>query len=190
VKFGYDGPFLATARGLIPAELTPGTVTQDPDQTFDPADATGTVAIPVVIPAGTTYVRYALFDSDVAPGTDVDLYVYQGSTRVGSSAGGTSAEEVNFTFASPTAGPIPLTVFVHGWGVPGGSSPFELNTWNLGTAAAGNMTVSAPTTAELGTSGTISLTFNGLVAGTRYLGSVAYEGSIGLPDPTIVRVDP
>ena len=97
---------------------------------------------------------------------------------------------MNFTFASPTAGPIALTVYVHGWGVPGGSTPFKLHEWNLGTAAAGNMTVSAPASAVLGTTGTINLTFSGLTAGTRYLGSVAYAGVAGMPNPTIVRVDP
>jgi hypothetical protein len=52
------------------------------------------------------------------------------------------------------------------------------------------MTVSAPASAVLGTTGTINLTFSGLAAGTRYLGSVAYGGVAGLPNPTIVRVDP
>jgi hypothetical protein len=52
------------------------------------------------------------------------------------------------------------------------------------------MTVSAPTTAVLGTTGAIDLSFSGLTAGTKYLGSVAYGGIAGLPDPTIVRVDP
>ncbi len=51
------------------------------------------------------------------------------------------------------------------------------------------MTVSAPTTATIGGTGAIGLTFSGLTAGTRYLGSVAYSGVAGLPNPTIVRVD-
>jgi hypothetical protein len=190
VTFGYNGPFTATPRGLIPAVVTPGTVTQDPDQEFDPTDASGTVAIPVTIPAGSTYVRYALFDADVAPGSDMDLYVYQGSSLVGSSGGGTSAEEVNFTFANPTAAPINLTVYVHGWGLPAGSSPFALHAWSLGTANAGNMTVSAPAAATIGGTGVINLSFSGLTTGTRYLGSVAYGGATGMPSPTIVRIDP
>jgi hypothetical protein len=51
------------------------------------------------------------------------------------------------------------------------------------------MTVSAPAAAVLGTNGTVSLTFSGLAPGTKYLGSVAYGGVAGLPNPTIVRVD-
>jgi hypothetical protein len=187
VAFGYSGPFTATARGMIPSAVTAGTVTQDPDQTFDPADPAGTVAIQVVIPAGTTYARFSLFDADVAAGADIDLYVYNSAgTLVASSGSGSSAEEGNLV--NPAAGTY--TVYVHGWGLPAGSSPFELNTWLLGTADAGNMTVSAPAAAVLGQSGTISVSTSGLVAGTKYLGSVAYGGAAGMPNPTIVRVDP
>ena len=189
VTFGYTGPFTVTPRGLVAPALTDGRVDQDPDQVFNAADATGTVAIPVVIPAGSTYVRFSLFDADVAPGSDMDLYVYQGATQVGMSASGTSAEEVNFTFATPTAAPIPLTVYVHGWGLPAGTSPFKLHSWSLGTSDAGNMAVSAPASATVGATGEINLSFSGLAPGTKYLGSVVYGGAAGMPAPTIVRVD-
>lgn len=189
VTFGYDGAFSAVPRGLVPASVTPGTVLQDPDQTFDPADPTGTVAIQVTIPAGSTYARFALFDADVSPGSDLDMFVYQGATLVGQSATGTSAEEVNFSFASPSANPIALTVYVHGWGAAGGSSPFRLHQWSLGTAAEGNMSVSAPVSATLGGTGTVSLSFSGLAPATKYLGSVAYSGDASATAPTIVRVD-
>ena len=189
VTFGYTGPFSAAARGVVAPTVTPGTVVQDPDQTFSPSDPVGVVAIPVVIPAGTTYARFSLFDADVASGADIDLYVYQGATLVGSSGGGSSAEEVNFTFATPSASPISLTVYVHGWGLPAGSSPFKLYQWSLGATAAGNMTVSAPATATLGGTGSVSVSFSGLAPATKYLGSVVYDGAAGMPSPTIVRVD-
>ena len=185
VTFGYSGPFSAAARGLIPADITAGAVDQDPDQTFIPADPTGTVAIPVTIPAGTTYARFSLFDADVAAGSDIDLYVYRGTTLVGASTTGTSAEEVNLL--NPVADAY--TVYIHGWGLTSSPSPFALHTWLLGTVDAGNMTVSAPATATIGDTGTITLTFSGLVPATKYLGSVAYSGIAGLPNPTIVRVD-
>ncbi len=47
----------------------------------------------------------------------------------------------------------------------------------------------APATAAIGVTGNVQLSFNGLVSGTKYLGSVAYGGAAGLPAPTIVRVD-
>jgi len=188
VTFGFTGDFSATARGLVAADLTPGEVADDPTDTFSPRTGDpSVVAIPVTIPAGTTYARFSLFDADVAAGADIDLYVYLGATAVGSSGSGTSAEEVNLL--NPAAGDY--TVYVHGWGVPG-TSPFVLHTWLLGSSDAGNMTVTAPTTATIGVTAPITLTFSGLAPATKYLGSVAYSSTAvpaGMPNPTIVRVD-
>ena len=185
VTFGYTGAFTATARGLVAAATTSGAVADDPTDGDCSLTAPNAQLIPVVVPAGTTYARFALFDADVNPGTDIDLCVFNGSTQVGGSGSGTSAEEVNLL--NPTA--ATYTVVVHGWGVVG-TSPFKLHTWLLGSADAGNMSVSAPASATTGTTGNITLGFSGLAAGTRYLGSVAYGGASGLPNPTIVRVDP
>jgi hypothetical protein len=138
----------------------------------------------VTIAAGTTYARFSLFETDVTPGSDLDLYVYRGTTLVGVSGTGTSNEEVDLV--NPAAGAY--TVYVHGFAVAT-TSPFKLYSWLLGSAAAGNMVVTAPTTATVGGTGTIGLTFNSLAAATKYLGSVAYSGAAGLPNPTIVRVD-
>ena len=184
VTFGYTGAFAASPRGLIPATQTNGTVADDPGDAFTPTGP-GVTAIPVTISAGTTYARFSLFDANVTPPSDIDLYVYQGTTLVGASGGGTSAEEVNLLNPAPGT----YTVYVHGFAVPG-TANFTLFSWLLGTTSAGNMNVSAPASAVLGASGTINLTFSGLTAGTKYLGSVAYSGVAGLPNPTIVRVDP
>ena len=118
------------------------------------------------------------------PGTDIDLCVFNGTTQVGSSGSGTSAEKVDLV--NPAA--ATYTVVVQGWGVVG-SSPFKLHAWVLGSTSANNMTVTAPGSAVLGTSGTIGLSFSGLAPATKYLGSVAYSGSPNLPNPTVVRVD-
>jgi hypothetical protein len=142
--------------------------------------------IPVAVPAGTTYARFSLFDADVNAGADIDMCVFNSAgTLVGSSGSGTSAEEVNLL--NPAADTY--TVVVQGWGVVG-SSPFKLHTWLLDSAAAGNMTVTAPASATLGTTGSIGLSFSGLTPGMKYLGSVAYGGAAGMPSPTIVRIDP
>lgn len=186
VTFGYSGPFTATPRGLVPAVLTAGEVSDDPTDGGCSLTSPNAQLIPVTIPDGTTYARFALFDADVNPGSDIDLCVVNASGNlVGASGSGTSAEEVNLT--NPAAGRY--TVVVQGWGVVG-SSPFSLHTWLLGGAAAGNMTVSAPAAATLGATGTITLTFNGLASGSKYLGSVVYGGAAGMPNPTIVRIDP
>ena len=181
---GYTGPFTATPRGLVPAAVTSGTVPDDPTNSTCSLTSPNAVLVPVVVPAGITYARFSLFDADVNAGSDIDLCVFNGTTLVGSSGSGTSAEEVNLL--SPAA--AIYTVVVQGWGVAG-SSPFKLHSWLLGSSDAGNMAVTAPPSAITGASGTIGLTFSGLAAGTKYLGSVAYGGVSGLPSPTIVRVD-
>jgi subtilisin family serine protease len=189
VTFGYTGPFTAEARGLVPATTNAGTVADDPADSFV-RGGPGTLGYEIVIPAGTSHARFSLFDAFTDGADDLDLYVYSGTgttggTLVGSSGGGTSAEEVNLR--NPAAGTY--TVWVHGWGTDGPDADFTLFNWVLGTTAAGNMTVSAPASAMLGVTGPINLSFSGLTAGTKYLGSVAYAGAAGMPNPTIVRVD-
>ncbi|MDV3222645.1 S8 family serine peptidase, partial [Intrasporangium sp.] len=184
VTFGYTGDFSATARGLVPADVTAGTVADDPTDSTCSLSSPNAQLTDVAVPAGTTYARFSLFDADVNPGTDLDLCVFRGTTLVGSSGSGTSAEEVNLL--NPVA--ATYTVVVQGWGVLG-TTPYRLHSWVLGGADAGNMTVTAPGSATLGETGTISLAFSGLDAETKYLGSVAYSGVDGMPNPTIVRVD-
>jgi subtilisin family serine protease len=182
--FGYDGAFTAAGRGMVPAGITADTVADDPSNGACSLTTPNAKLIPVMVPAGTTYARFALFDADVNAGSDLDLCVFRGTSLVGSSGSGTSAEEVNL--ADPAADTY--TVVVQGWGVVG-STPFKLHTWLLGSADAGNMAVSAPAAATTGATGTVSLSFSGLSPATKYLGSVAYSGASGLPAPTIVRVD-
>jgi hypothetical protein len=192
VQFGYDGSFTASARGLVPATTFPGTVAQDPGQSFSPGGP-GTTSFDVAVPAGTTYARFSLFNAFVSGPDDLDLYVYQcsdasctTSTRVGSSTGGMADEEVNLL--NPTA--ATYRVWVHGFAVNPSPANFTLFTWVLDSTDAGNMTVTAPTSATTGGTGNIQLTFSpGLAPATKYLGSVAYSGIAGLPNPTIVRVD-
>jgi subtilisin family serine protease len=185
VTFGYNGSFSATPRGLIPATVTPGTVGDDPTDSTCSLASPNAQLIPVSIPAGTTYARFSLFDADVSAGADIDMCVFNSAgTLVGGSGSGTSAEEVNLL--NPAAGTY--TAVVQGWSVVG-SSAFKLHTWLLGTADAGNMTVSAPGTAVVGQTGAITIGTSGLAPVTKYLGSVVYGGTTGMPSPTIVRID-
>jgi subtilisin family serine protease len=175
VTFGYAGAFTVTARGLVPATTSTGAVATG-----------GVVDLPVTVPAGTVYARFSLFDSAVSQASDLDLEVYNSAgTLVGSSGSGTSAEEVNLV--NPAAGSY--TVRVLGFAVPVGSANFTLFNWAQSAADAGNMTVTAPAAATIGATGAIGITTTGLAAGTKYLGSMVYGGSAGLPNPTIVRID-
>ena len=184
VTFGYTGPFSATPRGLVAPAITDGVVPDDPTDSTCSLTSPNAQKVTVAVPAGTTYARFALFDADVKAGSDIDLCVFNGTTPVGSSGSGTSAEEVNLV--NPAEGSY--TVVVQGWGVDV-SSPFKLHTWLLGTKDEGNMTVSAPSAAVTGEPGTVSLSFSSSLPKGKLLGSVVYGGQTGLPNPTIVRVD-
>ncbi len=185
VGFGYTGPFSVAARGLIKPTMSPGHVADDPTDSFSPSGP-GVTAHTVEIPAGTTYARFSLFDDYVDGGTDdLDLYVYKGAIPVGSSGSGTSAEEVSLV--NPAAGTY--TVYVHGWGTDGPDANYTLFQWPLGSVDAGNMTVTAPNAGVMNGTATVSLSFSGLEAKTKYLGSVAYGGDAAATNPTIVRVD-
>ena len=187
IVFGYDGAFAAAARGLIPASLSPATVADDPTNGACSLTTPNAYKEVVAIAAGTTYARFSLFDDFTDGNDDLDMCVFNSANAlVGGSGSGTSAEEVNLV--NPAADNY--TVVVQGWQTDGPDAQFTLFKWLLGSAAAGNMTVTAPTSATTGGTGTITLDFTGLAAGTKYLGSVAYSGIAGLPNPTIVRVDP
>ena len=84
VTFGYNGPFTATARGLVAATVTPGAVSDDPTDGACSLTAPNAVLVPVTVPAGTTYARFSLFDADVSAGADLDMCVFNSAdTLVG-----------------------------------------------------------------------------------------------------------
>jgi subtilisin family serine protease len=175
VNFGYTGEFSATPRGLVPGAANTGTIATG-----------GQVAFPLTVPAGTSYVRISLSDSDVSQPSDLDLYLLRPNGSIaGRSESATSNEVVNL--ANPPAGQY--TVLVSGYDVPAGSVNFTQFSWVLGMVAEGNMTVTAPPSAVNGQQGTIDIATSGLAPATRYLGSIVYGGTTGLPAPTIVRID-
>jgi subtilisin family serine protease len=192
VTFGYSGNFGALARGLVSPLVTAGSVVDDPTDEFTGVPGqVGTTSIPVTIPAGTSLIRFALFNTDVDGPHDLDLYVYQGTNLVGSSGGTSSDEAVTLTFGGGTNGaPIPLTVVVHGFNTAAAVANFKLFQFYVGTADAHNMTVTTPATAVQATTGTVSVAFAPLTAHSHYLGSVAHHNGVSfLPSPTIVSVN-
>jgi subtilisin family serine protease len=185
VKTGYNGTLNFAARGLVPATTTAASVDQDPDQTFDPTSTVGTYKQDIVVPAGVKPFRVGIDESTVTPsGTDLDVYLYRGSTRVGQSSDGDSNEMVTLT--DPAADTY--TVYVHGFSTIAPSANFTLYNWQIGAADAGNMHVPAPATATIGGSVGVSLSFTGLAAGTWYLGQVIYNDGSSDLGSTIVNV--
>ena len=187
VTFGYAGPFEVAPWGLVAATKTPGTVVDDPANDINVALGTGVgiTVHDVVVPAGTEYARFSLFD-DYTDGTDdLDLYVFDPDLEfAGGSGSGTSEEEVSID--DPAAGTY--TVIVHGWQTDGADTNYTLFSWNVPAVDAGNMTVtSSAAAAVLGATATISVDWAALEAGTKYLGAVAYNG--GALEQTVIRVD-
>lgn len=170
VTFGFTGPFSVTTRGLVAAQTFPGSINNGE-----------LLCESVVVPAGTTYARFSLFNESTAPAdSDLDLYAFRGATQVGVSGGGESDEEINLV--NPVADTYDVCVDGFATGNP---STYTLFAWVLGSTDAGNMTATAPATATLGATGQIDLTFSGLAPATRYLGAVDYSSG-GF---TVVRVD-
>lgn len=171
VKTGYVGSLAATVGGLVPATKTPWTVAQDPDQDFDPADATGTFKFDLAVASGSV-LRAGIYEDAITPsGTDLDLFVYRGETLVGARWDNDSSEEVTVTNTSTAA---TYSVYVHGFDTKGPSATGTLFTWVVGTTPAGNVTVSGVNPATVGTQ-THTATFSGLAPATRYLGRVDYS---------------
>jgi hypothetical protein len=185
VKAGYSGMLNFAARGLVAATTFPETVAQDPDQTFDPADPTGTIHEDIVVPPGLKLFRAGIDEGFITPsGTDLDVYVYREGVRVGQAADGDSNEMVTFT--DPPGGTY--TVYVHGFNTNGPSADLTLFSWQLGSTDAGNMTVPGPVPVTTGDTVPVNLSFTGLVGGTWYLGQTVYNDGTSDIGTTIVNV--
>ncbi|MDQ4006989.1 MAG: S8 family serine peptidase [Actinomycetota bacterium] len=186
VQFGYTGGYRAQAHGLAPLETTAGTVRQDPDQTFDPADATGTTRHRFVT-RGLSYLRWEL----THPGRAVDLDVYLADARgqvVASSTNGGTDEMVEV--ALPRRGPY--TLFVHGWQTGGPRTSYTLRSWQVPAGTAGSLDVaSAPQNAVLGRRGRVAVAWTGAVPGSpAYFGAVSHHRGSRVVGLTVVRVTP
>lgn len=185
VRTGYNGTLNFAARGLASAVETDATVAQDPDQSFDPADPSGTFSRTFTVPAGQSLLRAGIDEDFVTPSnTDLDVFLYRGTTLVGVAADGDSDEMV--TLSNPTA--ATYTVYVHGFATNGPSADFTLFEWQVPTTSAGNMNVPAPAAATIGGTIPVNLTFTGLAANTWYLGQVVYNDGSSNVGSTIVNV--
>jgi len=184
VVFGYTGDFAAGALGLTPPTLTEGNVEDDPGNSFVPFGP-GTTLHFITVPAGAAYARFALFDEYTDGNDDLDLYVYYPTGYfAGSSGSPTSAEQVDV--------PLPMEgdyyVFVHGWQTDGPDANYTLFSW-APDLDEGNMTVTAPATAVLGGTGTITVDWSGLDPSTKYLGAVSYADAMGMFGVTAVTIN-
>jgi hypothetical protein len=186
VSFGYTGAYSAAAHGLEPAAVTSDTVVQDPDQTFDPTDGYSNRHDFTL--SGEAFFRIAIPPDAVAdPNIDLDVFVYDPSgTQVASSTNGGTDEQIDITL--PADGT--WSVYVHGWQTAGPSADYDMYAWTVSATPGGNMTVdSAPTSATLGATEPIEVSWTGATAGQWHLGAVSHTGDSGLMGLTLVEVD-
>lgn len=187
---GFEGTLGASVSGLVASEVKTATLT-DPDSSAFPTDApvenSHVVSYEFTTPADAALVRFATYDEEHPTGTDLDLFVYTKAadgalTLVGSSAAGGSTEAVTLpgghtfvVFVDEWAGPSPLEAKLHAWVVPG--------------TDAGNLAVDpAEQAVTMGSEYSLGLTWSGLAAGQRFLGTVDYAADGEAIDSTVVGI--
>lgn len=170
---GYTGSLTATAAGLVEGLDQVATTTLAANST-----------VTVTIPEGTRVARFATYDADYPAGTDIDLVVSKDGVEVGSSAGGTSEEEV--TLEAPAAGTYEVTLDLFAGADP---TDIHLVSYALGSSAAGNLTVTPASQAvRIGTAASVSIAWTGLDPAKRYLGAAIYGDGTSTVGRTLVNV--
>ncbi len=189
VSFGYNGEYTAAPHGLAANTPATGAIGQDPDQTYPSGDDTpgpagGVDKIEFVV-TDSAFVRWSL----AIPGNDdIDLFLEDSSgNRIAASTSGGTDELIEIALPADDT----YTMVVHGWSVPSAPLAYSLSFWNIPlTPGGGSLSVdNAPTSATLGTVGTIDISWSGLTAGETYLGAVSHSDASGILGFTAVQVD-
>ncbi|USX21633.1 S8 family serine peptidase [Oxalobacteraceae bacterium OTU3REALA1] len=151
--------------------------------------ATGVNLHPVTIPAGTLLARFSLFDSDTTgavPGdSDLDLIVMRGNTPILSSGGDTANESIQMV--APAAGDY--NVCVIGYRPNGGQATYALSSWVVQPSTGGNFKVVLPSSATVGGTASVGMSWSGLAPGVRHVGVVNYLLGGVKQGATVIDVD-
>jgi subtilisin family serine protease len=194
VGTGFAGALSAVKGGLLPATRDSRAIATANTALSNAAlcqagNATGVNLHPVTIPAGTLLARFSLFDADTtgaASGTsDLDLVLMRGNTVVVSSGSDTSNESVQVV--APAAGEY--SVCVVGYHPAGGQATYALSSWVVQPSVAGNFKVNMPSSATIGGTASVGMSWSGLAVGKRHLGAVNYLLGGVKQGMTVVEVD-
>jgi subtilisin family serine protease len=195
VGTGFAGSLSAVKGGLIPASQETRTVVQGTSLSTANAQcaAGGSAGVnlhTVSIPSGTIAARFSLFDDEVTGATsglsDLDLVVIKGSTVVGSSGGDTANESVQLL--NPAAGDYKVCVV--GYAPRGGSASYVLSSWLVNSSSTGgNFKVNMPSSATIGGTASVGMSWSGLATGKRYVGAVNFLLSGVKQGTTVIDVD-
>ncbi|WP_051325207.1 S8 family serine peptidase [Glycomyces tenuis] len=187
---GFDGTLGASVSGLVPSEVSTATLTDPDGSTFpdeEPVESSHTASFEFTTPEDAALIRYATFEEDHPVGTDIDLFVYtKGAdgelTLVDYSASGGTNEIVTLP------GGHTFVVFVDLWGGPA-SVDAQLHSWTVPNSDEGNTTVSpAEQTVSLSGGFEQGLSWTGLEAGARYMGTLNFSADGEPVDSTILNV--
>ena len=189
VTFGFEGKYGVASHGPTPQIDFGGSVGQDPDQTFDPADPVGATAFEVTTD-GSVFVRFALTidDLEVAdPDVDLDLYLVDSAGNVAAASTAGATNELLQVIAPPDD---TWTLYVHGWQTGGADVGFTLRAYDVpGNPFTGPMTIGdVPSPVETGQEADLSLVWDGLDADTTYLGAVSHWNRTGVIGFTLVEI--
>jgi subtilisin family serine protease len=188
VRTGFAGQLKTGTVGLVPATVKDIPL-KSSEHSFDPtspAAGESVGSIEVTVPDGSAFTRFATFDADYTPGTDIDLYVYKkvGNNLViaGSSTNATAEESLTITDSGT------YVLFIDLFGSTG-NTVVKPHSWVVGSAE-DNFTVAtdSPMTTVGGTT-TVTATWSGLETGRRYLGAVLFSDGTSTLARTTVRVD-
>ena len=210
LRVGYSGSYLAVLSGLettgqsqpddIRAQLI-SSVADDPNDLYNFVQPTaGTPPnnvrrIPIIVPAGTRYLRVALSNESTSPGADLDLYLYscpgfaECTEEAPPSVEFASSDEV--ISLMPAEGNAFLTpgeyyVDVHGYNAPNGIATFQLFVWTVG-AGQGNATIVAPSSVTPGTTNALTFNWQNLASGLN-LGLITHTNGTITLDETVIEV--
>ncbi len=198
ITFGYTGDYTAGVHGLNDASLFLATVEDDPGNSFQFFGPGTALAFVGEVPDGTAFARWSTFN-EYTTGTndDVDLYLFYCPnflcTQIDSSGNADSNEEVSVLLpANDPAIPDPYVVFAHGFDTDGGlPSDVILFAWNFGLVDdAGNLTVSAPSSATIGQTETVNVGWSGLNVGLGFkqLCAISHSDASGIQELTLISI--
>ncbi|MBA2337103.1 MAG: S8 family serine peptidase [Acidimicrobiia bacterium] len=185
VGFGYSGGYQPLPTGLVPPEVTSGSVDADPSQDINTALASGTgISLHTIEVTDTTRVVRVAVDGETG---DLDLYVFGANGAFVAGSGSTMAvEQVDFV---PTHSGS-YTVAVHGFATGDRTVDYDLSTWlAVDEADAGFVVTDAPPSAANGETAVITVSWTDLETDTVYLGALKHVGPSGNLGQTMVSID-
>lgn len=182
VTSGITGDIDVELRGLVPGEVTNGTLT--PGEPPNTGGNSSSQLLTFDVPEGTTLARFDLLSAN--PDADYDMYLFGPTGQQLPVNGATGAANERVDLINPDAGTH--FILVHMFASPDGSAvDFSLRNFAVGSTAEGNATVSPdPVPGQLAQPSTVTVNWSGLEAGVPYLGTVSFEG---LEQPTVVSID-